>query len=266
MVNDFGKNHTFAICAYKESPFLEECIISLKNQKLTSNIIMVTSTPNQFIEDLAVKYNISLYVNEAEAGITQDWNYAYKMAGSRFVTIAHQDDVYLPTYTQEIFELIKKSKNPLLLFTDYGELRGEKVILNNKLLFIKRLMLFPLRFSVLQRLCFIRRGILSLGNPICCPAVTFVKENLPNQIFKHGFRSNEDWEAWEALSKEKGQFLYTRKIGMWHRIHCDSTTSLVLKDNARSKEDYAMFSKFWPKSIAHFLARCYSKSENSNEL
>ncbi len=28
------KNHTFVICAYKESPYLEECIQSLMNQRI----------------------------------------------------------------------------------------------------------------------------------------------------------------------------------------------------------------------------------------
>ena len=40
------EKHTFVICAYKESAYLEECVKSLKEQKKESNIIMVTSTPN----------------------------------------------------------------------------------------------------------------------------------------------------------------------------------------------------------------------------
>ena len=30
-----GSDHTLVICAYKESPFLEECIVSLKKTKHT---------------------------------------------------------------------------------------------------------------------------------------------------------------------------------------------------------------------------------------
>ena len=40
------REHIFAICAYKESPYLEECILSLEKQTRKSSIIMVTSTPN----------------------------------------------------------------------------------------------------------------------------------------------------------------------------------------------------------------------------
>ena len=69
-------DHTFAICAYKESPYLEECILSLKNQTVKSNIIMATSTPNEWIQGLAEKYEIPLYINTGEGGIAQDWNFA----------------------------------------------------------------------------------------------------------------------------------------------------------------------------------------------
>ncbi len=37
--------HTFVICAYRESPYLEECIQSLRGQTVASEILMVTSTP-----------------------------------------------------------------------------------------------------------------------------------------------------------------------------------------------------------------------------
>ena len=65
------KNHTFVICAYKESKYLEECIESLEKQIVKSNIMMCTSTPNDYIKNMAQKYNIPLYINEGESGIGQ---------------------------------------------------------------------------------------------------------------------------------------------------------------------------------------------------
>lgn len=259
-------SHTFAVCAYKESLYLEECIQSLKNQKLKSSIIMVTSTPNAYIQFLANKYDIPLYINEGERGITQDWNFAYRMANTELVTIAHQDDVYLPEYSDEIIKMISKSKKPLIAFTDYGELRENRPVLKNRLLQVKRILLFPLRYSLLQKSIFVRRRVLSLGCPICCPAVTFVKRNLPEQVFQPGYRSDEDWEAWEKISKMEGSFLYTRKIGMYHRIHEESETSIILGDNARTEEDFQMYCKFWPTPIARMLTKFYSTSESSNKL
>ena len=55
------KNHTFIICAYKESQYLEECIKSVKKQTVKSNVILSTSTPNKYIEQLSQKYNIKMF-------------------------------------------------------------------------------------------------------------------------------------------------------------------------------------------------------------
>ena len=85
------------------------------------------------------------------------------------------------------------------------------------------------------------------------------KNNLPNPVFRVHFRSNEDWEAWERLSKMKGEFLYDSTIQMGHRIHEESETSIIIGDNARSKEDYEMFCKIlaekYRKSIVESLCK-----------
>lgn len=258
--------HTFAICAYKESEYLEECICSLKNQTVSTNIILATSTPNKYIKGLCDKYHIAMYVNNGEHGITQDWNFAYSRANTKYVTIAHQDDIYEPDYVENLLCYIKKAGKPIIFFTDYGELRDGKKVYDNKLLNIKRIMLLPLRQKLFWNSKFVRRRVLSFGSPICCPSVTYVKENCPEVIFKSGFRSDEDWEAWEMLSRRKGAFVYCNKPLMMHRIHEDSETSKILLDNARTEEDYVMFCKFWPKFIAKMLTKIYGNSEKSNDL
>lgn len=261
-----GLKHTFAICAYRESAYLEECILSLRGQSVPSDIIMATSTPNEWIEGLAVKYDIPLYVNEGEGGITQDWNFALSKADTRYVTLAHQDDVYEKEYTRRILDKMESCKKPLIAFSDYQELRNGKKVSNTGLLKIKRMLLLPLRFGCFKNSRFIRRRVLSLGDPICCPAVTFCMEYMPNPVFRHGFRSCEDWEAWEMLSRRKGAFLYIPQPLMCHRIHEESATTEILADHARVEENYQMFCKFWPDWIAKILNRQYTKSEKSNEL
>lgn len=259
-------NHTFAICAYKESPYLEECIQSLLNQTIKTNIILATSTPNSFIEDISRKYGIPMYVNQGEKGITQDWNFAYKQCKTKYITIAHQDDLYANTYVEDFMKRIEQSKKPLIAFSDYYELRNGKVTKTNKLLKIKRILLIPLKIPAFSSSRFIRRRVLSMGSPICCPSVMFVKDNLPIEIFQHGFRADEDWEAWERISKYKGDFVYVTKPLTYHRIHQESETSKILEDNARTSEDLIMFQKFWPKSIAKIIAKVYGTSEHSNKL
>ena len=259
------EKHTFVICAYKESAYLEECVKSLKEQKKESNIIMVTSTPNNYIKNICETYNVELKINHGQGGIVQDWNFGYNQAITPYVTIAHQDDLYFPDYAIRAVKSLEESKHPLIYFSDYCEIRNDEKVRDNGLLKIKRMLLFPLKIKRYQKSRFVRRRVLALGNGICCPSVTFAKNNLPNPVFRVHFRSNEDWEAWERLSKMKGEFLYDSTIQMGHRIHEESETSIIIGDNARSKEDYEMFCKFWPKSIAKVLSKVYAKSEKSNE-
>ena len=125
--------HTYVICAYKESPFLEECIRSLKAQTVQSEIIMATSTPNDYIRSLADEYEIPLFVNSGPGGITQDWNFGYAQTNTPYVTIAHQDDIYLEHYTERMLAAMQRADRPLIYFTDYGELRNGAPVLENGL-------------------------------------------------------------------------------------------------------------------------------------
>ena len=257
--------HTFVICAYKESEYLEECILSLKNQVSKSHIIMETSTPNQYISSLAEKYNIPLFINP-HGGITQDWNFGLSKIETKYATIAHQDDIYEPEYGKKILEAFEMSKQPLIAFSDYGEVRDGVKVTDTQMLNIKRLMLSPLKIKAFKGSKFVRRRVLSLGDPISCPAVSFNLERLERPIFKDGFRSCEDWEAWEMISRMKGDFLYVPEPLMYHRIHEDSATTAIIQDNARVEENLIMYCKFWPKPIAKLINKFYTKSEDSNSL
>ena len=259
-------NHSFVICAFKESPFLEKCIQSIMGQTVKSKVILITATPNPYISQIAENYKIESVINHGETGMVQDWNFAYTQAKTKYVTLAHQDDVYSKNYTEEIIKYMEGARHPLIAFTDYYEIRNNKIIKNNKMLQIKRIMLLPLKLKVLHKSRLVRRIILSFGCPICCPSVTFNKENLPEQVFQVGYRSCEDWQAWEKLSKLKGEFIYCTKTVMYHRIHEESATTAIIGDNVRTIEDYDMFRKFWPKAIAKLLAKLYAKSEQSNDI
>ncbi len=260
------KKHTFVICAYQESPYLEECIKSVIRQRDYSEVILATSTPNDHISGLCSKYDIPVYINTGETGITQDWEYALSCAATPIATLTHQDDVYFEDYSKEIVRAYDSARMPLIFFTDYYEIRDGKYVRSNKLLRIKQVMLLPLRIRALQRSRFIRRRILSLGSPICCPSVAYSLENLPRPLFMNHFRTNEDWEAWERYSRLYGDFIYIHKPLMGHRIHADSATTAMINDGGRSTEDYEMFSKFWPGWMARILTARYKASERSNDI
>ena len=264
-----NNDHTFVVCAYKESKFLEDCIVSLKTQSLSSNILLCTSTPNTYIQSIADKYNITVCVNEEGvqngSDIAKDWNFALSKVTTPLATIAHQDDVYKKDYSKIILEAFNGCKHPLIAFTDYSEIKNGLEVKENKLLKVKRILLSPLKNKKHWNSIFLRRRCLSFGNPICCPAVTYCLTNLKQPIFKSGFKSDLDWEAWEALSKLTGEFAYVPQIGMSHRIHEESTTTAVIEgESGRSKEDYAMFCKFWPKWVSNCIEHFYKESEKQN--
>lgn len=199
--------HTFVVLAYKESYYLEACIQSVLNQTYKTNVVIATSTPNAFIQGVADKYSLKVVVNEGEKGIGSDFDFAWRCVESELVTIAHQDDVYEPDYTKKMIEAY--TEDTLILFCNYYEIRDDKKVYKNRNLRIKRVLLAPLKIRLFNKLVFIRRRSLSLGNPICCPSVTFSQKNISyERIFASDFKSNIDWVAWERISKLKGRFVY----------------------------------------------------------
>lgn len=261
-----AKDHTFAICAYKESQYLEECILSVKGQNIRSNLFIATSTPNDYIKQMAKKYQIPLYIREGKSDIADDWNFAYRQAQTKLVTITHQDDVYCENYLVDVLQAVNTAVNPLIVFGDYGEIRGESIITDNHLLNVKKTMLYPLRYPRLWSSRFIRRRILSFGSAICCPSVTFVKGALPKIPFSSGYHGSLDWQTWERISQLKGSFVYCHTVLMLHRIHEESATTQIIANSDRTREDFDMYCKFWPKWMAKALMKLYAKSQDSNQI
>lgn len=257
--------HTFVVLAYKESEYLENCVKSVLNQSYNSNVIIATTTDNIFIRDIAKKYKLKVIVDK-HTNIGGDFDFAINCGKTELVTIAHQDDVYDYDYAKTVVNEYQKYPNSTIVFTDYYEIREGKKINTNLNLKIKRLLLIPLRLKYLSKFKFVKRLILRFGNSICCPAVTFVKNNCPKEIFTCDYKCNVDWFAWEKLSKLKGNFIYNKLKLMGHRISLSSTTTDIINQGVRTKEDYDMFCKFWPKCIANMINNLYKNSEKSNNI
>lgn len=254
--------HTFVICAYGDSDFLEACIESLQTQTIKSDIILYTSTPSEKIEMLCQENDLPMYTGVG-GSIGKDWNNALSYVTTDYATLAHQDDVYLPTYAEEIMRLFDKNKDGLIAYSAYREWKEGEVIPLNTNLKIKNVMLGTI--AIFKKSVFWRKRILAFGSAICCPAVSYNLSQLKDFRFNEEMRVSLDWLAWHDISEYKGKFLYTSKELMWHRIHDESETSNTISDNTRTKEDIFMFGKFWPKPIANFLMRHYIKSQDTNQ-
>ncbi len=257
-------DHTFVICAFQESPYLEACICSLLRQHIPSQILITTSTPNDYIFTLADTYSIPVFINQEETGIAADWNFALSSAHTPLITLAHQDDIYEPEYVDTMLHCINRAESPLLFFSGYYEIKNNTRCNNAFLPKLKKVLCFPI--WLFPHSIFARRCSLSFGNCICCPSVTYVGDVIKSDLFQPGLKSNLDWLKWEELSRHKGSFVYFPMPLMGHRIHEGSETSHLLQGNLRTEEDYQVFLKFWPKPVAELLTKVYSNSEKSNRL
>jgi glycosyltransferase involved in cell wall biosynthesis len=262
LINNFRTtDHTFAILVYQKSPYLEQCIKSLLNQTLKSKLLIATSTPSSYLNKISKRFNIPVVINSNKKGIASDWSFAYDCCSTKYITLAHQDDVYFPEYTKLILYTNKNNNNNIITFTDYCEIYDDKYIYTNSLLFIKRLIIYPFfifksKISSFQLL----KLMISFGNPICCPTIMYNKKNIGHFNFDSTFNMNLDWDAELRLAKMPGNFTYIKKILLARRIHKDSESNKSLEINRRQYEDKKIFSKLWPRPMAHLILKLYSIS------
>lgn len=259
------KFHTFAICAYKESPYLEACIRSLKRQTVKSEVICTTSTPGPYLTRLTEKYGIPLYVREGESDIQEDWNFAIEKANGQFVTIAHQDDMYGRHYTEELQNAFRRWPDMTVFMTDAVTVKQGKLVRFGLKEFVKKALRLPLRLHSMADREIIKKGALKLGNPVVCPSCTYRKNYLPDPIFHSECRYALDWDCMTDLAKWPGRFICVEKPLMFYRVHEGATTKACIENHQREREERQMFEKFWPRPVVEVLMHFYKKAYQEYE-
>ena len=258
-------DHTFVILAYKESEFLRECIESLRAQTASSHIIVATSTPSAFLTEVCKDYNLPLRCNEAKGGIAADWNFAYDQASSKYVTLAHQDDVYESSYAELLVSCAEERSDTLFAFTDYYELIGGTRKESTANLIVKRILRTLSYFHQKHVTSSLRKKILlAFGCPIPCPSVLFNKSLLGNFRFSTDYSINMDWDAWYRLSVLRGSIACVPQNLLGHRLHAESETTAGIGDNRRANEDRRMFARIWPSPVARALGAVYELGYKGN--
>ena len=240
--------HTFAICAYKESPYLESCVSSLINQSEPSDIIICTSTPNELIDSIAKKYGLDVYIRNGVSSLKDDWNFAVDTAvyarKAELVTVAHQDDVYRKDYVRELMRAEAKYPD-MILFTSGSctiDKDGREVSWLSER--IKRALRLLLRLKGLADRRFIKRSALMFGNAICCPSCTYNIKLTGQPLFKDDADFVIDWLT-------------------LLRLHPASATEENIKNNNRKKEEYGVFLRIWPKPVAALIMKLYGLSSKA---
>jgi hypothetical protein len=189
------------------------------------------------------------------------------VAHTQWVTLAHQDDIYRPDFTEACFDRVRKGNvNTSIVFTNYSDLVDgvrRKFSLNAS---VKTIMLIPffITRSIKSRL--IKKGILMFGNPICCPSVTFNKEMIGDFQFRMKCGSVLDWLAWYELARGVGGFLYVNEKLVDRRLHGASSTLALINTGAQFSDELLMFEMIWGKRIAKIISYAYRFSYRSNLL
>jgi len=259
--------HSFAVVAYKDSPYLPDCLDSLKDQTVKSEIYITTSTPSLYIDEIGKKYGAKIFVTDPGKGIAHDWNFGISVAKTKYVTLAHQDDLYNSNYAELCIKVAEKFNDTLICFTGYSEIVDDKERSSTFMLTAKKIMNFmfmPLKKNIKSRQW--KKFSQSFGTAIPCPSVMYNKETLNDFIFSDKYKVSLDWDAWLRMSEMKGRFVYVPKILSKHRIHKASATTEGIQANVRQQEDFEIFCRIWPKFIAKILTKFYAGSYKSNEV
>jgi hypothetical protein len=258
--------HAFVVPAFGESPWLDGCLASIAAQTHgASEVLVTTSTPNAAMLDTARRHRVPVRVNDRRGGIGSDWNYALAATGAPWVTLAHQDDCYDPTYVARLLEALQREPDALMGFCDFSEVtalgpRAMHVNLRVKRWLCDR----AFRGRTAIREPDDKRRLLAFGNPIGCPAVVLNRARVPGFAFAEDLASNLDWDAWLRLAELPGAFVRVAEPLVVRRIHRASETSALIADRRRASEDRAMFARLWPMPVASAIAFLYRLSYAAN--
>ncbi|HWD67347.1 MAG TPA: glycosyltransferase family 2 protein [Caulobacteraceae bacterium] len=250
-------DHAFVVMAYGDSPFLPHCLASIAVQSRRSQAVITTSTPSDYVREAGKRAGVAVIVNPERAGIAADWNFALKAAAARHVTLAHQDDVYLPAFLARSLDLLEASENAVLAFTGYDEIDDHGARRRSPISFAKHALEGAILGSAQAPAPKRLKSFLSLGNPLPCSSVTFDRERLGDFAFSDAFRSNLDWDAWLRLLDGGARFVRTRERLIGRRHNRLTATATLTREGVRRAEDEAIFRRLWPRPLADLIAFAY---------
>jgi glycosyltransferase involved in cell wall biosynthesis len=251
------RTHSFVVLAYKDSPFLPACVASVCAQTVASSVVITTSTPSAYIDEVAARFGVPVKVNPQRAGIAADWAFGLAATDARYVTLAHQDDVYYPTFAEQTLDAFGRWREGVVCFTGYEEIDDDGRPKSSKISKIKHLIQF---FAIGGRERVGGRSlhaILALGNTLPCSTVTYDRQSLGDFRFSDSLASNLDWDAWMSLLDRGETFLHVNARVVGRRHNALTETSALIRDGRRAREDLIMFRRLWPKAIGDVIAFVY---------
>ena len=247
--------HTFVILAYCESDDLEDCIKSILNQSVKSNVVIATSTKNDFIIDIASEYALGVMVIDDANNKGDIYNYALNAFDTKLVTIASQNDVYDRNYVKEILKSYKQNQDASIIFTDYYELLDDKKKKKTFKKRIKNCLMKPLKNRRFGNKKHFKKLVLKYDQVFCTSSVTYVKDEIKNNFFPSDLIYYNDWLAFIDLANIDSRFVYVDKELVGKRI-INEDISLE-----KMNESILIYRKLWPVWLVDYI--CKRRSEKS---
>lgn len=264
--SEVAARHQFVVLAYRESPFLGECLESLLAQGIDrADVLLCTSTPSAFLDRLAQRLGLRLAVNAERRSIGADWNFGLAQASAPWVTLVHQDDIYLPAYAARVRDAIASHPQAVMVIPWFREFARGEVRAFNLTHLVKRLLFlraFGFRDAIAAPKDKLR--LLTLGNPVSCGGVALRRERA--RRFDERLAFTLDWKAWLEAARAEGTFVFIREPLMYRRIHAASATTDSMRSGARQAEELAMFRALWPPRVADAIAAAYRLGYRTNRV
>ncbi|MDD2534886.1 MAG: glycosyltransferase [Eubacteriales bacterium] len=261
-----NKLHTFVIMAYKNAPYIEETIQSILKQSYKSEVCMSTSTPNERIQAIAQQFNLPLFVNQPGQGIAADWTFALRCAKTPLVTLADQDDIYDPSFSDRMVQQLNKYPDMIVGFTHFKEIDSDRHVRPlNLTMAVKNILMIPYFIRSHFKSRFFKRLVFHFGEPICNPSVTYNMAVIgEHNLFDETYSVSLDWDALLRLTEIKGHFCFIKQPLILHGIHTGTQTSFGIVNGKRYEEDYRIMVRVWPKWLAKWMTDAYAWSYRSN--
>jgi hypothetical protein len=223
-------------------------------------VVIATSTPSETLSATAAAFGAPVIVNPRREGIGADWNFALGATDARYVTLAHQDDVYYPSFLERSLALLAAHEEAALCFTSYHEIDDEGRRRASKLSVAKHLLEAAILGSAPVARGARLRAFLSLGCPLPCSSVTYDRDRLGDFQFSTELGLNLDWEAWLRLGERGVAFARTPERLVGRRHNPLTATSEGIRSGRRQAEDLMFFRRLWPSPLAEAIAFLYRAS------
>lgn len=239
---------TFAIPCYNSNiNYLNKAIKSVRSQTLACwKLIIVDGNEGGQPILKSIVFNekderISYIYNDIDRTMAGNWNFAFNVASTDFVTLLHDDDYLASNYVEEMTKLINSEPNSSMYFCDVSlvnELGNTVTTLADN---IKKFIKPKKSIMSLQG----DKGLASLlkGCFIFCPTCCYKKSDISDSPFSSRWRMVTDFQMYFDLLLQGKVLTGSNKKLYFYRRHKSNQTVLLTKNFKRFEEEVSFYNE-----------------------